>query len=168
MNTINRQPNQIDEINYYLRLNREERELLFSHYVMIYMMINNFTVITEDDLKLLRLNANFLLDTIKENNKETELLEDMCSYLEWMMDNKLYEYYLHTPKKDDFEHIITELSTSSIVRSLKTLNVITLVKNGIKYGPENVTMYGDEEVYSPYLSDEKLEEFKELIPQKKH
>ena len=80
MNTINRQPNQIDEINYYLRLNREERELLFSHYVMIYMMINNFTVITEDDLKLLRLNADFLLDTIKRIIKKQNYLK-ICVHI---------------------------------------------------------------------------------------
>ena len=168
MNTINRQPNQIDEINYNLDLNREERELLFSHYMMIHMLILNSVIITEQDLKLLKVNSDYLVETIKENNRETELYEDMCAYLEWMMSNNLYDYYLHSPKREEFEYILSELTASSVIRNLRTLNVITLIKNGLKYGPENVTMYGDEEVYTPYLSDEKLNELKELIPKKKH
>ena len=156
----------LEEIKKFINQNMQERELMFHHYMKVKKILPCINPEEEKLIAFFNLELGYIEDLIKENNKESSLLEDMRDYIEWMRENKLLVFFYNSKQCEEFASILSQLTFSSIHRCERMLLVLGLVKDSLIKGPDNTKVYGTEEDYSPMLSDEKLEEFRNKIPNK--
>ena len=158
---------EFDAISQLVDIGIEERQDLFSLYYVTQLYISHLDK-NDNQYGLIKRYQDFIIEEIKQSNREDDLLYRMLHYLQLMKFNEKYDDYKSSLYPSVFIRAILDITNDKDNRSRKASIISISLLKALKENVKDMRVFIPDEMYAIRLDDEMYQRYDEIIPKKKH